>query len=56
MNRFEMFAAMINRQDVTIGKVTGKIVRIELEDGSGHKFNVDICTYNNEIKTVFVYG
>lgn len=59
MNRFEMFEAMINRREVNIQGIRGKIVRIELEDGSGHNFNITLsCFYKgeNNVLTIFVKG
>ena len=59
MDRFEMFDAMVNRREVTIYDVTGRIVCIELEDGSGHNFNVTL-SYIDKARigniTLFVQG
>jgi hypothetical protein len=51
-----MFAAMVNRHNVILKGIEGKILAIELEDGSGHNFNVVIITKENKTFTVFVKG
>ena len=54
-NRFELFNAMLNRTPITLGDKTGIINAIEMEDGSGHCFNVRLYT-NNTNYTLFVKG
>jgi hypothetical protein len=48
MNRFELFNAMVNRETVKLNfngkQYAGKILAIELEDGSGLCFNVKLST------------
>ena len=56
MNRFELFVAMVNRQSVTLNGRTGLVLGIELEDGSGHCFNVKMLLPNGTRCTVFVRG
>jgi hypothetical protein len=57
MNRFEMFSAMINRQVVALKGYTGTIQKIELEDGSGHNFNVTLrLVFTQSVVTIFVKG
>ena len=40
MNRYELFTAMIEARQVTLGAHTGYIQSIQMEDGSGHCFNI----------------
>lgn len=60
MNRFELFLAMVEGRKVTLKGAfagffyTGYIQSIQLEDGSGFKFNVTIRLENNTTETVFV--
>jgi hypothetical protein len=47
MDRFSLFNAFINQQVITLKRhdgtnITGRIVSMELEDGSGYLFNVRI--------------
>lgn len=59
MNRFELFNAMVNRKEVTLRGVTGKIVQIELEDGSGHNFIVTLNHLDkgvNKVVELFIRG
>lgn len=56
MNRYELFAAMIERKLINLKGVTGFITSIELEDGSGHCFNVKLVTPFFSYITVFVRG
>ncbi len=59
MNRFEMFAAMISSQVVTLtrpsgARVTGRIKAIELEDGSGLCFNVRLQFLDGHSENIFI--
>jgi len=54
VNRHELFHAMINRQTVTLNRYTGKILAIELEDGSGYCFNVKLVDFHGQTFTIFV--
>lgn len=61
MNRFEMFDAMISRKIVTLSMrglhYTGLINAIEMEDGSGHNFNVTIFLIDGHSShKIFVKG
>lgn len=49
MNRFEMFAAMVQGRIVTLSKAsgqtyTGRVVSMMLEDGSGFNFIIKMST------------
>jgi hypothetical protein len=55
MNRFELFNAMLNRDFISIGNHVGTIQAIEMEDGSGHCFNVTLLVGTRNIK-LFVRG
>ena len=53
--------AMMTRKPIRIlgvtsllGVVVGTVSRIELEDGSGYKYNIDVLTPTFGLKTVFV--
>jgi hypothetical protein len=56
MNRFELACAMFMRTTVTINGRTGLVLGIDLEDGSGHCFNVKMLLPNGVRCTVFVRG
>jgi hypothetical protein len=57
MNRFELFNAMLTRTPVSlvchIGSVSGLILSIQMEDGSGYCFNVTLSTARGQV-TIFV--
>lgn len=55
MNRFELFNAMVNRDLVALSGYIGLIQGIQLEDGSGHCFNVTLLVGNRTLK-LFVRG
>lgn len=55
INRFELFNAMLNRTPITLGDITGIINGIEMEDGSGHCFNVRLYA-NGFTNVIFVKG
>jgi hypothetical protein len=63
-NRYELFNAMVARTQVmgttyvqnSPMSVVGTISAIELEDGSGHCFNVHVLSPNNRRYVCFVRG
>jgi len=57
MSRHELWEAMLYRKQVMLRGFVGLIQSIEMEDGSGHCFNVtisDISSGQPKSKTVFV--
>ena len=54
-NRFEMFNAMVNRTPITLGGIVCLINGIEIEDGSGYNFNVNVLV-NNTTHNIYVKG
>jgi hypothetical protein len=52
--KWQLFDAFVNRKSVNLAQFTGLIYAIELEDGSGHCFNVRMQTTFCGIQTVFV--
>lgn len=55
VNRFELFNAMINRDTIKVGGLNCLVQGIELEDSSGHNFNVTILVGSRTHK-VYVKG
>jgi hypothetical protein len=54
ITKAQLTNALMNGTPVTIGKVKfARITAIELEDGSGHKFNVTGNDYYGQRATVF---
>lgn len=58
MNRFDLFDAMVNGRTVTIVSPSGmtrvgKIMSIQMEDGSGYSFNLVMS--NQQYHTMHVY-
>jgi len=44
MSRLTLFFAMVNRREIEVQGITGIIQSIQMEDGSGTSFNVQIDT------------
>lgn len=58
-NRYEIFAAMVNRQVVELKRPSGAMVRgqilgIELEDGSGYNLNIRFSFVDGRVENVFI--
>lgn len=55
MSRDQLFDAMVNGRSVAYNGHWWKIMKIEMEDGSGYSFNLTLDRYDGENIRVYKY-